>query len=800
MKSMRAKRLFCWLWVALFTTAAWTLPAISVAKNSDGAKGKADYGVVECEDENDTPHYDSILYCEIGPRLHEIEQNSKRIKVDVIGRSAGGRDLYLVTLSDPKAMGRLGRYQAIRHTMLTDPEAAQEMIDKFGDFKVPVFINGSIHGDENPGVDAAIRLIEKLAYEDSEDVRRILENVILLVNVVQNPDGRVMYTRENANGFDINRDFITQSQPETRATVEVFTDWNPMVVLDLHGFLNPMLIEPCTPPHNPNYEYDLYIKWAYDLALAMEAEVIAQTDANQCQIPYRDDELGWDDWPPGYTPMYAMYHGAYGHTLETPHQDERGIDAHFAAVWGALKYVAENREGMIYDQIEIFRRGFLDLPQMEIPPELLPKWDQFQELMIQEFPAAYLIPADAPFQISAHQAARLVDFLLFNDVAVEKALTAFTADGTEFPAGTYVVRMDQPKRGLANTILEDGLDLSAIEGLVFYSPPSVWSHPRLWGAKVVVLEEELTADTSPVKAADLPRGAVEDGIAAAYTYQTTSIAAIRATNALLARGVALRRTTASFVDSGRTFGAGAVILPPDRSLADELAGEWGLVVSALSDPPEDTVVMRERKIAAYGDEGLAHCLKTLGFAFDPVSLNDLNTGAIAGYDVFIDYGLDWKSLSKPGEQAMADWLLADGDFVGLGAGGQAVEFALGAGLMDVAYHTLSGNAIAMLDFDRNSALSAGFGEQDAAFFFNPVWFDEPGGDGQVAARLTGSDFFISGFWPGWAESGAAGKPVVIYQANGALQDTALIGFDPTFRGHPENMFRIVANAIYSGLD
>ena len=335
-------------------------------------KGKEDFGIVECEDENDTPHYDSIPYCEIGPRLHEIEQNSNRIRVDVIGRSAGGRDLYLVTLSDPKAMGRLGRYQAIRHTMLTDPEAAQEMIDKFGDFKVPVYINGSIHGDENPGVDAAIRLIEKLAYEDSDEVRRILENVILLVNVVQNPDGRVMYTRANANGFDINRDFITQSQPETRATVGVFTDWNPMVVLDLHGFLNPMLIEPCTPPHNPNYEYDLYIKWAYDLALAMEAEVIAQTDDNQCQIPYRDDELGWDDWPPSYTPMYAMYHGAYGHTLETPHQDERGIDAHFAAVWGALKYVAENREGMIYDQIEIFRRGFLDLPQMAIPPELLP--------------------------------------------------------------------------------------------------------------------------------------------------------------------------------------------------------------------------------------------------------------------------------------------------------------------------------------------------------------------------------------------------------------------------------------------
>ena len=186
--------------------------------------------------------------------------------------------------------------------MLKDPAKAQAMIDKFGDFKVPVFINGSIHGNEYTGVDAAIRLIETLAYDDSEEVQDILENVILLVNVVQNPDGRVMGTRTNANGFDINRDFITQSQPETRATVKVFTEWNPMVVLDLHGFVNPMLIEPCTPPHNPNYEYDLYIKWALAEAEAMEAELLAQTGF-PAQIPYRD----FDPWA-----------GMTGHPLMSP--------------------------------------------------------------------------------------------------------------------------------------------------------------------------------------------------------------------------------------------------------------------------------------------------------------------------------------------------------------------------------------------------------------------------------------------------------------------------------------------------
>ncbi|MBN1815119.1 MAG: hypothetical protein JXA14_25020 [Anaerolineae bacterium] len=41
-----------------------------------------------------------------------------------------------------------------------------------------------------------------------------------------------------------------------QATVDVIAEWNPMVILDLHGFVIPMLIEPCTPPHNRAYDTD----------------------------------------------------------------------------------------------------------------------------------------------------------------------------------------------------------------------------------------------------------------------------------------------------------------------------------------------------------------------------------------------------------------------------------------------------------------------------------------------------------------------------------------------------------------
>ncbi len=757
---------------------------------------------VEPEPETPSPFYDSILYSEIAPRLREIEVNSNRVRVEVIGQSAGGRDLFLATVSAPEAMGRLGQYQAIRNQMLKDPEKAQEMIDKFGDFKVPVFINGSIHGGEYPGVDAIIRLIETLAYENTPEVQAILENTILLFNVVQNPDGRVAGTRSNGNGFDMNRDFMTQSQPETRATVKILTEWNPMITLDLHGFVNPMLIEPCTPPHNPNYEYDLYLQWALNQAYAMEDELENQLGSTYvpARIPYRDRSGGWDDWGAQYVPMYAMYHGSYGHTLETPSRAEDGVDAHYAAVWGALNFVAENREAMLHDQIEIYRRGILVLPQMLIPDELIneTQYEQYNELTVQEFPAAFVIPADEPFQISTHQPARLVDFLLFNDVQVEKASKGFTLDGVDYPKGTYIVWMDQPKRGLANTFLDAGPDLSDIEGLTFYSPPSVWSQPYLWGATIATMEEKMDISTSVVTKADAPQGSLEGNRAKAYAYVPTSNAAFQVANDLLAQGVALYRAAEPFDDSGHHFSAGTIIVPGDRALANELANGYALDVFALKNMPGDVVSMTEQRIAVYGDEGVEHALKTLGFDFDSVGTNDLNAGVISGYDVFINFGLRWSSLDADGKASFSDWFAAGGNYVGLGDRGRAIDFANDAGWTAVDYGYIPGNAIVNVDYDPDDSVAAGFREDGFAFVYRSVWFTEwPGME--VSASFDSGDVLLSGFWEDWQTSGASGKPVVVHDSDGEA-DVTLIGVDSTFRGHPENTFRLLGNAIYNGLD
>ena len=288
--------------------------------------------------------------------------------VSVIGESVGGRNLFLAVISDSSEdQGKLGYYKEIRKLMRTNPEAAQALLES-KNVKVPVFINCSIHGDEYPGTDAGMRLIRHLAYYDSPQVKEILANTIILVNVIQNPDGRVLGQRFNAADIDINRDFVSMSQPESKATINVVREWNPMVFLDLHGFVNPMLIEPCTPPHMPNAEYDLFIKWALPQAKAMESALMEATGF-EAVIPYRDwpQEYAWDDWSPSYAGVYAILPGAIGHTLETPYRDERGVDAHFATVMGALNFIIENKDDMLNDQIEIYRRGFASETQNPDP-------------------------------------------------------------------------------------------------------------------------------------------------------------------------------------------------------------------------------------------------------------------------------------------------------------------------------------------------------------------------------------------------------------------------------------------------
>jgi len=170
------------------------------------------------------PH---IPYYAIGCTLRDIESRSDgRMRLQVIGKSATGRDMYGVVINRLETRQEKRDYVSwlgVRALMLREPIAAQKLLRRLGDdVKVPVFIQGGIHGNEYEGVDAAIDTIEKFAttpYGTDPKIDAILSHTILVFNPIQNPDGRVAGTRQNGNGFDLNRDYMTQSQSEVIASI-----------------------------------------------------------------------------------------------------------------------------------------------------------------------------------------------------------------------------------------------------------------------------------------------------------------------------------------------------------------------------------------------------------------------------------------------------------------------------------------------------------------------------------------------------------------------------------------------------
>ncbi len=102
---------------------------------------------------------------------------------------------------------------------------------------------------------------------------------------------------------------------------------------------------------------------------------------------------------------------------------------------------------------------------------------------MEEFPTAYIIPMGGA-QRSQPEANRMVDWLLFNGIVVDELKQAYTFDGVTYPKGSYVVPMTQAFRGLADTALSVGVDISN-DISILYAPPAAWSHGYLWGADVV---------------------------------------------------------------------------------------------------------------------------------------------------------------------------------------------------------------------------------------------------------------------------------------------------------------------------
>ncbi len=845
-------------WLVLLAVTAVPLLTIGTAAAAIGPPwcGTPEPDAAELLPTTGTGAFAHIPYYAIKCTLDDIQARAVpgRMSIEQIGASALGRPMYLVTINALQSASQqqdFQNWQLIRNDALDNPEKAQRELARVGDnFKIPIFIQGGIHGNETEGVDADMLLIERLAttpYGTDPDVDKILDHVILLINIDQNPDGRALGQRANGFNFDLNRDFLTQSQSETKASVSIMQKWLPADMNDQHGYVTPTLVEATTKPHNPGIDYDLWLKWnqaridANEAAMNAIGMAVTRPVNDWCPNgspppaatglcaggiqPGPAVAEGWDDWGPFYTPMYLQLVGLNGSTVEmcnstgtscgvpgTTLDYPRGRlgsrTAQYTVAWSTLQFDLANRHDLMHDQLEVYRRGVTDAPRPACCP---PPFDVANNWM-REYPEAYVIPLGQG-QRSDPEANRLVEWLMFNGIEVSELKRSATVGGKSFEQGSYVVWMQQAHRGLAETALGIGDDISSpITQL--YAAPGASSHGYLWGADVVTIPPGATfsAQTNVIKKPTKLDGGVEPGGADRYALQMDSATAVRTLNSLLGGNTTAQLATASFTSGGVTYPAGSVLFSGDvgtRNALNKIGQDAGLTFHKVSGAlPALEAIDRVPRIAVL--TGAVNqdvwSLRNLGFQADQVSTTSINTAVddpLQNYDVIFNTANYPLATLPTARTRLAAFFAGGGGYIGAGSNG-ANFLTNGGQLTGLTPASRSGNGRSGIVYwdntgGANSPIVGTYPARDTMIVDPPTWFTAVDGL-SVDARLPTAGFFAAGLWLLDPQSASApGSALIAHGLNtaGSARVTVFAN-NPLYRADPEREWPAVSQAAYWG--
>ena len=118
-----------------------------------------------------------------------------------------------------------------------DPNASDAAVDAaVASAPVILWVAGNVHGGEESGADASLLALYNLAARSDCVVDEILDNALVVIMPIQNPDGREAETRRNLYGFDMNRDWFARTQVETDGKLEVVRQYPPHLFIDAHEF------------------------------------------------------------------------------------------------------------------------------------------------------------------------------------------------------------------------------------------------------------------------------------------------------------------------------------------------------------------------------------------------------------------------------------------------------------------------------------------------------------------------------------------------------------------------------------
>ncbi len=570
---------------------------------------------------------------EIERCLEAWDEASPRARLVEYARSHEGRALYYMLVTSPENMERIDQIQA-DVGRLADPRGLSEAAagELMSSQPAVAWVAYSIHGDETSGSDASLAVLHHLIAGTGDDVTSILDQVVVLIDPMQNPDGRHRFLQQIAEHrattpnvddqslihtgywpwgrtnhylFDLNRDWTLGVNPESRGRIAAAGSWHPQMMIDAHemGPQDTYLFSPARSPRNPH--------------LPARSDAWNETFARDQARAF--DARGWvyytgewnEGWYPGYTDAWGAFRGAVGILYEQAGFAEDGVrqgggdvvtyreSVHHQAISSIanLSTLANNRQAILSDYLAERRAAvapqgpYADRTFAVLPSANRSRLRAFLELMDLQGFEVYVTPAEATVGASVDQLGR-------------------RQAKTTLPAGSYLIPNRQPEAHLIATMLEFDARMpreylererTSIlrDGSSTIYDLTAWNHTMLYGLEALTTGGGLPAgarrwmpdesvEAAGAPGADRPAG---DASPVAWIADGADDASVALAARLLEEGVGVRVAERAIELGGASFARGSVVVIPADNRSREgdlgqtvqrLAGELGLEAAGVT--------------------------------------------------------------------------------------------------------------------------------------------------------------------------------------------------------------------------
>jgi len=435
--------------------------------------------------------------------MRELEKASPRVRVFVAPeKSEEGREQMLVAISDEANLQRLDRYKEIT-ARLADPRSTSdaEAAGLISEGKAMYWLSGSIHSPETGSPEMLMELAYRLAVDESPTMQGIRRNTIVLITPVLEVDGHDMivdvYNYHRANlgknspnllywgkyvAHDNNRDGLGMALALSRNQMKTFLEYHPQVLHDLHESVPFLYTSTGTGPYNAWLDPLVVDEW-HELAYHEIEEMTKRG------VPGVWTHGFYDGWAPNYMFYVANGHNSIGRFYETfgnggADTMDRTVAAESQRDWfrpnpplprvrWSMRNNVNMQESGVLLALDYFARN-----REKFLQNFYIKSKRAVAKATNEGPAAYVIPGDTSRPV---EAADMVNLLRLMGVEVRRATREFAVKNQrtverrgpegqavqgvqqesrtqpieqKFPAGSYIIRMDQPYSRMADMILD----------------------------------------------------------------------------------------------------------------------------------------------------------------------------------------------------------------------------------------------------------------------------------------------------------------------------------------------------------